>query len=232
MSFQLVLDILFVVLAAFFIGLGIHRGFIKSLIRSAKVLLSFVLAYFLGDKLGLLFKNGFIGNWVYDSVYRNVDEVYQNTASAMNADELLSHFPNVAATDEVRQTIAEATSSETGTSLVETVSSAISDPISTAISNVLGYLLVFVLALVGLSVAAWLLSAVIERIAFLGLANRILGGVWGALTGALILFVLASVIKLLFGGTEVYASSVVVRWFGDSGILQVLRIFDIGSLMS
>ncbi len=232
MNVQMILDILFVALAAFLIGLGIYRGFIKSLIRSAKVLLSLILAYFLGDKLGLLFKNTWIGNWVYGGVYNNVNEFYQNASSAVNPDELLSNFPDFVVTDEVRQTIADATSSESGSALVESVSNAISDPISTAISNVLGYVIVFVLALIGLSVVAWLLTAVIERIAFLGLANRILGGIWGALTGALILFVFASIIKLFFGGTEIYTSSVVVKFFGDSGVLQVLRIFDIGSLVS
>lgn len=224
------LDLLFIVLAIAFILLGVFRGFIKSVIRSAKLILAFVLAYFLGDKLGMLFKNTFIGNWVYGGVYDKVNGIFQNASSSVNTDELLAQFPDFIVSDELRQTIANSSSKESGEALVESISTSIADPISSAISNVIGYVLVLILAFVGLTVAAWLLTKLVDKIAFVGIANRILGGVWGALTAVLLMIVVSSVIKLFFGNHEIYTSSVLVKFFGDSGILQVLGIFDVGNL--
>ncbi|MBQ8310578.1 MAG: CvpA family protein [Clostridia bacterium] len=229
---SITLDLLFVIIAIVFIFLGIFRGFIKSVIRSAKLILAFVLAYFLGDKLGMLFKNSSIGNWVYGGVYNKVNELYRNATASLDPDEVLSHFPDFIVNDELRQTIANSTSQESGEALVESVATGIADPISNAISNVLGYILVFALALVGLTVVAWLLTKLIDKIAFLGLANHILGGVWGALTAALLMIVVSSVIKLFFGNDEIYTSSVLVKFFGDSGLLQIFGIFDVGNLVS
>jgi len=229
---SITLDLLFVVIAIVFIFLGIFRGFIKSVVRSAKLIIAFVLAYFLGDKLGMLFKNSFVGNWVYGGVYDKVNSFYQNATGSFDPDSLLANFPSFIVNDELRGKIADSMSQESGEALVESVSMGISDPIAMAISNVLGYVLVFVLALIGLSIAAWFLTKLIDKIAFLGLANRILGGVWGALTAALLMIVVSSVVKLFFGNDEIYTSSVLVKFFGDSGILQIFGIFDIGNLMS
>lgn len=98
-------------------------------------------------------------------------------------------------------------------------------------NTLVGYILVFIIAFVGLSVVAWLLTAVINKIAFVGLANRILGGAWGALTAALLLTAVSSVIKFFFGDNEIYTGTVLVKFFGDAGLLQIFRFLDFGSLM-
>ena len=226
------LDLIFVALAAILVILGIFRGFIKSVIRSAKLILSFVLAYFLGSPFGMLLKDAFVGNWVYDGVSAKVNGVYNGVASNITADGLLSQFPDFIVSDELRATIANATSEETGEALVQSISKGIADPISTAVSNVLGYVLVFILAFIGLMIAAWFLTKIVEKFAFIGLANRILGGVWGALTALIAMIVISSVVKLFFGHTDFYTSSVLVKWIGDSEFFQAFGIFNLGNLIS
>jgi len=226
---HLIFDVLFIIIAIIMIALGIKRGFIKSLIRSAKLILSVVLAYLLGSHLGLILKDSFIGAPVYNFVYEKVNALYLDASSAINVEEITAAFPQFIMTEDVKQQIADATSAESGEALVESVTLGIADPISTLISNILGYILVFVLAFIGLSVVAWLLTALTDKIKLLGAANRVLGAVWGALMAAIILLMVASVIKLFFGETDFYQQTVVVKFFGDSALLEAIKIFNIGS---
>ena len=75
----------------------------------------------------------------------------------------------------------------------------------------------------------YILTALTDKIKLLGAANRVLGAVWGALMAAIILLMVASVIKLFFGETDFYQQTVVVKFFGDSALLEAIKIFNIGS---
>ena len=227
----LVLDILFVLIAAIFILVGVRRGFIKSLIQSAKLLLSIVAMYFLGSHTATFLRDKFIFKGVYDFVYGKVDGLYKDATASLNTDELLASFPEFLLNDEVRANIENATSEESGTALVESVTNSIANPVSDVFSNILGYALTFVLALIILSIAAWFLTKLADRITFIGKVNRILGGVWGALMGIIILFMIASVVKFLGADAPLYNDTVVVKFFGDSILLEIFKIINIGSML-
>lgn len=224
-----ILDLLFVLVAAIFIVIGIKRGLIKSLIHSAKIILSFVFAHMFGGLLGGFFKSSFLYGTVHDFVYKNVNDLYQNATAGVKAEELLQKLPDFMRTEEIVQAVNGISSGESGAELVEKVTHSVADPVSGAIGNVMGYICVFILSMIGLGVVAWILTKFVERIAFLGAFNHILGGVWGALLGAIVLLVLASAIKLFLGGNEVYTGTTIVRFFGDSGFLSAIRIFDVGA---
>ena len=228
MVLNILLDVLFIIAAGAFVFLGVKRGFIQSVIRSAKLILAFVLAYFLGGPVAGLLNSTFIGGWVNGFVYDKVNGLYQGAAN-MGAEEIASNFPSFLMTEEVKESIANASQGEVGEALVQSVSDSISRPIASLISNVLGYILVFLLSFLLLVVVAKLLTSVIDKIALLGTLNRVLGGIWGALTGMLVLFVAASVIKLFLGGTDIYQATVVVKFFGDSALLETVKILNVGS---
>ena len=228
----LVLDILFVLIAAIFIVVGVRKGFIKSLIQSAKLLLSIVAMYFLGSHMATFLKDKFIFKGVYDFVFTKVDGLYQEAASSINADELLASFPDFLLNDEVRANIENATSEESGAALVESVTNSIANPVSDVLSNILGYALTFVLAFIILTIAAWFLTKLADRIAFVGKANRILGGIWGGLMGIIVLFMIASIIKFLGADSPLYNDTVVVKFFGDSILLEIFKIINIGSMLA
>ena len=231
MNISWIFDVAFLLIAAIFIIVGCVRGFIKSLIRSAKFILAIVIAYFLGSYMGLFFNNAFVGNMVYTPVHDWIDNSYGSISAEVNAEELLGQIPSFAMSDELRATVIDAVDSYSGEEFVETVSHAVADPMSAAISNLLGYIAVFLLALIGLSVLGWLLTKLADRLVFLGVANRILGGVWGALTAAIVLLVLVSVLKAFFGGEALYLDTVIVRAVGDSGALDVLGFLNIGNIL-
>ncbi len=227
----IILDIAFILIAVIFIALGIWRGFIKSLIRSAKLILSIVLAALLGSYLGAFFKDAFVSNMVYTPVYSWIDSAYGAATENIDVEEILATIPEYALTDEVKASIESAASEESGTALVESVSHAIADPVADGISNVLGFVAVFLLSLIVLSILAWLLTKLADSLVILGAVNRILGGVWGAVTAFFLLVVIASIIKLLWANDPIYLDTAIVKLIGDSGILEALGFLDIGNII-
>ena len=214
----LILDILFVLIAAIFIFVGVKRGFIKSLIQSAKMILTIVITYFLGSSVATFLKDKFIFKAVYDFWYGKVDGVYQDATASLNVDEFTStieSIPSFLLADEKKAEILESVSEESGAAIVDSVSTSLATPVADAISGILGYVLTFVLAFVLLTVAAWLLTKIADRIAFIGTANRILGGVFGALMGSIVLMIIAAIIGFIDANGVAYPHTVIVKLLGN-----------------
>ena len=214
----IILDILFVLVAAIFIVVGVRRGFIKSLIQSAKLLLTIIATYFLGSHVATFIKDKFIFQKVYDFWYEKIDGIYQAANSSLNTEELrgtVESAPDFLLAPEKKAEILESLSEESGAAMVESVSTNLANPIADVISNILGYALTFVLAFIVLTVAAWLLTKIADRIAFIGTANRILGGVFGALLGIIVLMVIAVIVNFLDAKGTVYPQTVIVKLLGD-----------------
>ena len=183
----LLLDILFVLIAAIFIAVGVKRGFIKSLIQSAKFLLAILTTYFVGPIAGQFIKDRFVFQPVFDWLNKQ----------GIGAVEKLPPFlrPDAATVEEGVMPFAQS--------------------VSTLVSNLIGYALVFVLAIILLSVLGWLLTKITDKIAILGTANRILGGVFGTVMGAIVLLVIASIIKFLDANDAIYSQTVIVEFLGN-----------------
>jgi uncharacterized membrane protein required for colicin V production len=228
------LDLMFVVLAAIFIVVGVRKGFIRSLIQSAKFILSIVAMYFLGSHVATFLKDKFLFKSIYNSVHSFVNNIYENSTASMNSEEILSSFPQFMVNDEVRAQVESsiADAEQSGAALVETISNNIANPVAVVLSNILGYVLTFVLALIILSIAAWLLTKLADRSEFIGKANRIFGGIWGALMGTIVLFMIASIIKFFDANGVIYQDTAVVKFFGDSILLEIFKIINIGSMLA
>ena len=214
----LVLDILFVLVAAIFIVVGVRRGFIKSLIQSAKLILTVVITYFTGSFLATFLKENFIFKSVYDFWYGKIDGIYQEANATLNTEGLrgtVESAPDFLLAPEKKAEILESLSEESGAAMVESVSTSIATPIADAISNILGYALTFVLAFILLTVAAWFLTKIADRIAFIGTANRILGGVFGALLGLIILSVIAVIVGFIDVKGAAYPDTILVKLLGN-----------------
>lgn len=184
---SLIADILFVLIAVIFIAVGVKRGFIKSLIQSAKFLLALLIAYFVGPMAGQFIKDRIVFQPVYNWL----------TDKGVGAVENLPDFlrPDAATVGEGVLPFAEF--------------------VSTAISNLVAYVVVFVLALVLLTVVAWLLTKITDKIAFLGTANRILGGLFGTVMGLIVLTIIACIIKFLDTKDVIYSQTVIVEFLGN-----------------
>ena len=183
----LVFDILFAIVAAIFIAIGVKRGFIKSLIHSAKLLLAIIITYFVGP-----FTSKFIyGAFVYKPIYNWLEKFGTNVVDTL---------PKFLQPKE---------------DVIGKEITPVAESVSNVISNVVGYIVTFILAIVLLSVLAWLLSKLADRIDFLGTANRVLGGIFGAVMGFVFLFIIAIIVKTVDVDSVVYGETFIVKFLGN-----------------
>ncbi len=106
----------------------------------------------------------------------------------------------------------------------------VSLPIPSLLESVLGYVSVFLVSLLVLWLVAAILSKICERIPIIGAVNRLLGVLLGLLIAFMTLAAVASLVKLLFEDADFYAESVVLNFFGESGVLDTLAFLDLTAL--
>jgi uncharacterized membrane protein required for colicin V production len=227
---HVIADILFLVVGVGLVLVCAKRGFLKSAIHFLKTVLAFVFAYLFGSKLGQFLCDKFIAAPVREWVYGRLEGLYTQAASSVNAEAIASEFPDFLLSDEIKANLSAAEGS--GEELLNTMTDSIATPAATVISNILGYIGVFVISLVLLWVAAIVLTKLVERITFLHRINTALGALLGLLIAVTLLFVAASVIKFISAESELYTGSVIVKFFGDSALLEKLKFLNIGNLLN
>ena len=99
------------------------------------------------------------------------------------------------------------------------------------IGNVIGYVVVFVLAILLLPFVVGLLNGVLKQIKLVDRVNSLLGLLLGVLMSFAFLLIVSSVFKTFFVGQPIYEDTVVLKFFGESGILESLKIFDISAVL-
>lgn len=96
-------------------------------------------------------------------------------------------------------------------SAVHTLMPNLAVPLCTAIGFAAGLLLVEI----GLSVAIFFFSKLIQSISLVDRLNKILGGLLGAVIAFLYLVIIAAVFKVAFGGEPIYEDTVVLKLLGE-----------------
>ena len=188
----LIFDIVFVLIATIFVVVGVRRGFIQSLIQSAKFLLAIIVTTFVAPFVSTFLYDTFI----FQAVYDWLSDVGVNVANSI--------LPAFLRPD------SSAIENSVGEGVLP-----YAEFVSNAASNIIGYIVTFVLALILLTVLAWLLTAITDKINFLGTANRILGGVFGFLMGAVVLFIIAIIVKVIDVKELIYADTAIVKFLGN-----------------
>ncbi len=224
-----IIDFIFILVGLALILACAKRGLIKSAIHFCKTILAFVFAYLFGSKLGQLVCEKWILSPVRDWVYGKLEGLYAQAADGVSVESIASAFPDFVISDEVKASLQNANGS--GEVLLNDMTDAIATPAATVISNVIGYVGVFLISIVLLSLAALLLTKLVEHISFLNTVNTVLGGVLGLLIALTLLFVAASAIKFVAGSTAWYTNSVIVKAFGDSKLLEGLKFLNIQELL-
>ena len=93
------------------------------------------------------------------------------------------------------------------------------------------YIFTFLLALVLVTVVTWFMRGLIKRLAVVRAVDGILGALVGVVIAAMVMFVSASIIRIVPAAEELYANSTVVKLFGESSLLDVLKFLDVGNLL-
>ncbi len=227
-NFQIV-DVVMIIFVLGITLLYMFRGFLKSAIQLFKTIASFGLAYLFGSRVGSLLSERFIGPAVRNFVFEKVNGLYTGTVESINVDAISGKIPEFMMTEQVKNEIVAASGS--GEQMVQSVTDAIATPASNVIGGVCGYVLVFLVSLIVLSLLACLLTKLIEKITILKVVNTVLGAVFGFLISFLILCVFSSVIKTLMGESEFYLTSRLMKFLGDSALLEKIRFLDVSRLI-
>ena len=85
------------------------------------------------------------------------------------------------------------------------------------------YIVTFVLALLLLTVVTWLMRGLIKRLAVVRALDGLLGALIGIVIAAMVMFVAASIIKIIPAAEEMYAGSTVIKLFGESTWLHPVQ---------
>jgi uncharacterized membrane protein required for colicin V production len=219
-----------------------HRGFVRSVLGATKTLVAVILTFMFGSLVSDWLCNAWIGARVTDFVHGRFLSMFEDGARVFNPSRIVSELPSwlrtlfdattadSASTGADYAHMTEATADE----LYE-MAEAFAAPIARVISDFIGYAAVFLVSMLLLSVAAFLLGKIadlplirsVDRL--LGLALGIFGAFFYAAAYTLLMFGLLSLVEGSFEELQfhrAFEESLLFRWFYEHNLLR--WIFGIG----
>ena len=219
-----------------FLGFGIaltivcaKRGFLLTLLKFFKMILSVLLASLLGSKIGVLLDEKIFNPIIRKSIYEKVSSIYENTTGELSSKVRADVLPKYLQTDVMREKLDALEGN--GEELVNSVTDTVSGAISSVVSGIVGFVLAFVVAFLLLSVAYIVIKNMRESYQFFGSADSICGGILGFVFSFAVLLFAGSLLKFFFGNQPLYTDSTVVKFFGDSNLLGSLKFLDPGEML-
>ena len=226
----IVIDIVFVAIAAWIIYSNARNGFISGIFQFAKTVLAFVAAYFIGGNLGAFFTKTFLEQPVYNFIYNKLNGFYQEHGAGFTVESVIESLPETVVTERIVENISKL--SEEGEALVASIATGVATPISSFVGNVIGYGLVFIVAFILLSVAVFFILKALDKVKLIHTVDTVLGALIGVLVATVMILVVSSVFKTFLGDTALYTDTFVMEFFGESGLLQYLKFLNIESLIN
>ena len=219
-----------------FLGFGISltlicakRGFLLTLLKFSKMILSVLAASLLGSKIGAFFGEKFFNPIIRKSIYEKVSSVYENTTGELGSKVGADVLPKYLQTDAMRVKLDALEGN--GEELVNSVTDTVSGAISSVVSGIVGFVLTFVLAFLLLSVVYIVIKNMRDSYQFFGTADSVCGGILGFVFSFAVLLFAGSLLKFFFGNQPLYTDSTVVKFFGDSNLLGSLKFLDPGEML-
>ena len=206
-----IIDMAYAVIVLITVVVFVKRGFIESVFKYGKTLFAGVIAYAVGPVVSKLIYEKYVYNGIYSWVLGKVNALLGSTVDKVDVDTLSEHLP-VIVQQFIRPEDIKSVYGETVTTIevsAQSFSSSVSVPLSSVISNMIGYVLVFLAAVLLLSICGKLLDFLF-KLPVLKTVNSILG----LLLGIGAAFLLLSAIT--------YGISVLIGFFGDILSLQTL----------
>ena len=226
---MLFLDWLFLLFGIAMIAICVKRGFLLTLLKFFKVMLSVLVANLLGSKVGAGIGEKFINPAIRPSIYEKIQRIYETKAGELGYDASVEAIPKYLQTDAMREKLESFGGS--GEELVNSVTDSISGAISSVVGGIVGFALVFVIAFLALSVVYVVIKNMRETYQTFGTADSVCGGVLGFVFAFAVLLFAGSVMKFFFGNQPVYTDSTIVKLFGESSLLDSFKFLDPGEVL-
>lgn len=229
--FYIVLDIVIAAIVALTIIKCIKEGFIRSVLGLFKIVIAFFIAAVLTSSASVVIRDRLIMGPVAEKISSAVSSVIMGLGVEENVDSIEniipSTFSDIASTagidmeSQVYAPIKDAISNG-GEDIAQAISSALVQPVAQAVSSILAFIAIFIVALIGLTFAIWLLDKLC-KLPLLHAANKILGLVFGVVYAVFDAWIIARGIVFIISIIASYKP----EWIGSFNIEQtyLLRFF-------
>ena len=233
---HLIFDGILVLSAAGIIILCTIKGFVGSVLSFGKTVISLILAYIFGGRLAFWLAQGFLGEWVRDSVFSMFRNMFDAGAETFDLSRAVEEMPDSIRALLVNLGVDMNAISASGTENAATAdqlrefSLSVSNPIVDFVSSVLGFLLVFFVSIIAISVLIRV-SDLITSIPGIHFCNQTLGFLLGVALALVVVLLLARVgAALLALATSSNPDSQFAGVYEKTHIMQYLnRFFSNGS---
>ncbi len=198
--FSIVLDILMLVVLVIPIIQGFRNGFVKTVLRFGRILISTVLSCLFAKKVGGWLQD----KWIYNFIYKKVDGIVSEEVSKRaTIDNISEKLPgglreSLSTFGVDTDTVAE-NAAGAGQEAIAEFTDKVASSVSGVVSVILAFVLVFIVSFLLLILASVLLNAIVSRIPVVKTVNFWLGGGIGLLVGICAAWGLAQVIVTVLG---------------------------------
>ena len=206
---QIICDVIIVLIVAFSVLWGYKRGFVKSFFQSTKLLLVILATFLIGSFVVALCQDAFvepmIEGKITDKLVARAEQNEGEFGFEIVEDEIPTIVQNLIPMDNVEQYFE--TLSGDKTEVASAIGTRIEGVLINIVSNIVGYILSFIVAFTVLSVVIWLLDKFFN-LPVLNVANRLAGIIWGVASAYLTTSTLVCIIALVFGNEFVIGTIV------------------------
>ncbi len=220
-----IVDLILAAFAVVTIIVFAKRGFFLSLLKFFKLLLAFIAAYLWGDLLGKFLSEKVFYSPIRNSVFNKLHSIYEGATESFNIESAKAAIPKFLQTESFMEKLNSMDAG--GEALVTSISDSVALALSNVICSVIGFILVFAVAFLVLTLAYWLLKGLRGKIPLVGTVDTILGALLGAIFALIVLLVISSVLKFFFGNDDFYTKSVLIKFFGNSSILDIFKFLNV-----
>lgn len=235
---SLIIDV--IVIAAFGICFlsGIKKGFIKSVMGIAVIILAIIGSAHFSPPLAQKFNDDHIEKAVVgiaDDAVRDLISEDRDVDQLINdkSEDFLSLLERFGVKEEQISSLFGTESEEqTDDEKVSMIAKKLGEPVALSVSKALAFLIVFALLALGLFIVAVILCAIV-KLPFLNAANKLLGGLLGAAMGLILAWGLSVAISelmphlaVLYKGSvpdTVIENSIVVKFLGSIDPMNLIK---------
>lgn len=225
-----IVDGLFLVFGVLTVVICAKRGLFLTVLKFFKMLLAVGGAYLWGSAFGSFLSEKILSTPIREAVYNKVNQIYLSTADSFNAESALEAVPDFLLNDEMRAKLNALEGS--GEELVNSVTNTVAGSLSSVLGAILGYIAVFVVIFLVLSIVYVLVKGFRNKIKIIGVVDGILGGVLGFVLAWICLLVIGSVLRFFLADDPIYTDSVLVKFFGNSSILDGMKMLNVNEWLS
>ncbi|MBE6613367.1 MAG: hypothetical protein E7632_12860 [Ruminococcaceae bacterium] len=234
---SLVIDLIIIAAAVFTVYHGITRGFVKSVMSFASVLIAIAAAYFLTGPVAAFLQETVIFGWIFGMVSESLQGIVSAGTSRLELDKIFTDRPEALTEiaerfdfdlDELAAYYYDALSGAADEEALTALSEKIAAPAASAISTILAALGIFIVALIALKLLTLLLD-LICRLPVLSHLNTFFGAVFGAASAIVTSWCIANLAVGIITAFETVNSdlfnptvingSILLRFFAENGFI-------------